>query len=462
MTSKPKKTLKLPHKTARKQNQRTGQMRSGARAAKAQALTRQRQIIRPAKKITTIKKTTKKSTTKNTRPITATATVSKRANEGSLFTVFAPCPQGLEEVLEKELQQLNYTNIERSRAGCRFKTNWQGILRANLYSRIATRILVQLEKAPVKTPDDIYALALNTEWEHWFGPSERLRVDTSAIGSPMQSLQYCNLKVKDAICDRLRHKEGARPDVDIVRPDAKVHLFLDAHSATLYIDSSGESLFKRGWRKQKGQAPIRENLAAGLLALSGWDGKTPLIDPFCGSGTILIEAAWQALNAPPGLHRPFHFERLRNHNPRIWRTIKEKAQSEIHPSLNTLLIGADVDANAIKYAKENLQLAQLAKDNIQFKHCNALEVMPPTQAGWVVTNPPYGERLDEQEQQFWFNWSSHLKDHYDGWSVNIISNHLDLPRQLRLRPNRRYPVYNGDLDCRLFQFDIHARIDANT
>jgi putative N6-adenine-specific DNA methylase len=193
------------------------------------------------------------------------------------------------------MQALGFDDAAPARAGCRLRTDWTGVLRANLYSRLATRVLVEVAHGPARHEDDILELALDTPWERWFGSEHTLRVDTSAIRSPMQSLQYCNLRAKDGICDRLREREGARPDIDTVRPDARVHLFLDEDSATLYLDTSGESLFKRGWRLDKGEAPLRENLAAGLLALSGWDPSAPLMDPFCGSGTILIEAAWIAL-----------------------------------------------------------------------------------------------------------------------------------------------------------------------
>lgn len=471
MTSSAKKTLSLPRKSSRRTNDDDDRpARSGARLRRAQAQTRQRKIDPARKKHTSatptgvpVTKVAPRATPAET-PMRAeprkeprvTPNVERERPQRELFTLFAPCPLGLEEVLEKELKNLEFTHVERLRAGCRFQTDWQGILRANLYSRIATRILVQIAHAPVQTPDDIYALTLDTEWEKWFGPKERLRVDTSAVRSPMQSLQYCNLRVKDAICDRLRQREGSRPDVDTVRPDAKVHLFLDEHTATLYLDSSGESLFKRGWRHDKGQAPLRENLAAGLLALSGWEPQQPLLDPFCGSGTILIEAAWIALNAPAGLSRPFHFERLRNHNPRIWRTLKEKARDEIRPTLDTELIGSDIDTQAIAQAQENLRRARLAPDNIRFETQNALALMPPSTPGVIVTNPPYGERLSGEDSDFWYQWSTHLKTHYDAWSVNVISSDLELPLHLKLRPDRRFPVYNGALDCRLFQFQIHG------
>ncbi|MYN11547.1 class I SAM-dependent RNA methyltransferase [Pusillimonas sp. TS35] len=369
------------------------------------------------------------------------------------FEIFAPCPTGLEEALAAELQALGFDDASLARAGCRFSADWTGVLRANLYSRLATRILVELAHSPVDNEDDILDLAHQTPWEDWFGPQQTLRVDTSAIRSPMQSLQYCNLRVKDGICDRLREQEGARPDIDTVRPDARVHLFLDETSATLYLDTSGESLFKRGWRLDKGEAPLRENLAAGLLALSDWDPSAPLLDPFCGSGTILIEAAWIALGVPPGIWRPFGFERLRHHDARHWRDLKDDARTRIATQIDTPLVGYDIDPRAIEAARANLERAWLTPDTIRFETGDARTVPPPAPEGWIVTNPPYGERLPG-DTTLWADWASNLKQHYSGWRVNIISSDHDLPRHLRLKPLRRYPLHNGALDCRLFTFEM--------
>ncbi|MCX5463855.1 THUMP domain-containing protein [Alcaligenes faecalis subsp. parafaecalis] len=380
--------------------------------------------------------------------------VQVKALQGERYRLFAPCPQGLEEALSLELQALGYENVQTGRAGCHFDADWIGVMRANLSSRLATRILLEVSHAPVTNEEDILALARVTPWERWFGPEQTLRVDTSAVRSPMQSLQYCNLRAKDGICDRLRDLEGARPSIDTVRPDAKVHLFLDETSATFYLDTSGESLFKRGWRHDKGDAPLRENLAAGLLALSGWDPTKPLIDPFCGSGTILIEAAWMALGAPPGIWRPFHFERLRCHDQRLWRDIKDEARSLIAPRLDTPLIGYDINPAVLDAARSNLERSHLTLETIRFEQGDALKIRPETEAGWIVTNPPYGERLEHQDEDFWPSWASNLKQNFANWSVNMISSDLELPRHMRLKPKRRFPLYNGALDCRLFCFDM--------
>ncbi len=371
-----------------------------------------------------------------------------------VFALFAPCPQGLEAVLAGELIGLAMDDVRPGRAGCHFRTDWAGMMRANLHSRLATRILVQVAQAPVRREDDILALASATPWERWFGPRDRLRVDTSAIRSPMQSLDYCNLRVKDGICDRLRAREGARPDVDTVRPDARVHLFLDADSATLYLDTSGEALFKRGWRLDKGEAPLRENLAAGLLALSGWTPEQALLDPFCGSGTILIEAAWMAMKIPPGVWRPFGFERLRTHRSEHWQAIRSEARSHILNQPPAPIAGSDSSAGAIAMARQNLERARLTSNIVRFDVMDARRTQPNAAEGCIVTNPPYGERLEAQEASLWTEWSHQLKQHFGGWTLNIISSDHRLPSALRLKAMRRHPVWNGALDCRLFQFEL--------
>ena len=381
----------------------------------------------------------------------------REPRQAEVFQVFAPCPQGLEEALTAEMQALGYEDARAGRAGCSFSADWAGVQRANLYSRLATRILVQVAHAEISHEDDILDLARATPWERWFGAEQTLRVDTSAIKSPVQSLQYCNLRAKDGICDRLREREGERPDIDTVRPDARVHLFLTGHTATLYLDTSGESLFKRGWRLDKGEAPLRENLAAGMLALAGWDPAAPLLDPFCGSGTILIEAAWIALGVPPGISRPFGFERLRGHDPRRWRDLKEDARARILPQLDAPLVGYDLDPQAIEFARNNAERAWLTSDSIRFEVGDARQVQAPADHGWIVTNPPYGERMPtEQDAQLWSEWATCLKRNFAGWQLHIITSDLELPQRMRLKPKRRVPLHNGALDCRLFGFELVA------
>lgn len=471
----PRKTLSLGTRTGE-----TPRVRTGARARQVAINNIKKQVaegLAQAKRTTTTKKAhTAKAErgftprTKSSQHPTTPRQVSRQPETQSFhiqaasadylnetFAVFAPCPIGLEQALAAELEALGFANVKVGRSGCSFKADWHGIMKANLYSRLATRILVQVAYAKVSCEDDIYALARQVAWERWFGAEKTLRVDTSAIHSPMQSLQFCNLRTKDGIVDHLREIEGARPSIDTVRPDAKVHLFLDKDSATLYLDTSGESLFKRGWRYDKGQAPLRENLAAGILALSGWTPEQALFDPFCGSGTILIEAAWIAHGIPPGISRPFAFERLRGMPRKIWAELKEQAYDFILPSVDTPLFGSDLDASVIQAAQANLQRARLAPTDIHFTVSNALQAQAPsTQAGFLVTNPPYGERLGAESEAFWREWSGVLKNQFAGWQVHVITNDMDFPKKLRLKPKRRIPVFNGDIECRLFGFEMVA------
>ncbi len=384
--------------------------------------------------------------------------VAQHVNPIEVFQIFAPCPQGLEAALADELRSLNFADARPGRAGAHFSTDWTGVMRANLHSRLATRILTQVSQDKIATEDDIYDLARDTPWERWFGSEQTLRVDTSAVRSPMQSLQFCNLRAKDGICDRLRAREGERPSIDTVRPDARVHLFLTEDTATLYLDTSGESLFKRGWRLDKGEAPLRENLAAGMLVLSGWQSDAPLLDPFCGSGTLLIEAALKSLGVPPGISRPFAFERLRGYQQRRWRDLKDDARTRILDEVPAPLAGADLDPRAIDAARENAARAGLAEDAIYFEAADARDTCPlDERPGWIITNPPYGERLELAEQEaLWPEWARTLKREFGGWRVHLITNDLDLPKKMRLNPQKRTPLYNGGLECRLFGFDIVA------
>jgi putative N6-adenine-specific DNA methylase len=371
--------------------------------------------------------------------------------------LFLPCPAGLEAVLLAELQALNVQGLRAGRAGVHAEGDWTDVMRLNLESRIATRVLVQVAQARIRDEQDILPLARSVAWESWFGPGHRLRVDTSAIRSSVPSLHYANLRVKDGICDRLRDTEGARPDIDTVRPDARVHQFLDAETCTLYLDTSGEALFKRGWRLDKAEAPLRENLAAGLLALAGWTGERPLIDPFCGSGTLPIEAALIALGVAPGIARPLGFERLRPHDDSAWKALKAASRARIKPNLPVPIVGSDRDARAIEHARRNAERAGLAPDAIDWRVGEAQNLDPGARsAGLMIGNPPYGERIGDSEalQTLWPAFASQLKKRFEGWQLALISADRDLPKRLRLQAKRRFPVFNGDLDCRLLCFEL--------
>src|ERR1700722_234445 len=240
---------------------------------------------------------------------------------------FASCPRGLEAVLEDELRELGALSIESAQGGVHFAGNAAICYAVNLHSRIASRILWRLDVKPYRNEDDVYRLASSQPWEDWFSPRQTIRVNVTGSNCPLKSLDFITLRIKDAVCDRFREKTGSRPDVDTANPDMRVHAYLDATHVTLYLDTSGEPLYKRGLRRESNEAPIRENLAAGILRLAGWTPDLPLLDPMCGSGTFLLEAAQIALDIAPGSRRGFAFEHLKMLDAPLWQRLREHAKS---------------------------------------------------------------------------------------------------------------------------------------
>jgi putative N6-adenine-specific DNA methylase len=284
-----------------------------------------------------------------------------------------------------------------------------------------------------------------------------MRVNVSAIRSPVKSLDFVTLRIKDAVCDAFRAVHGARPDIDTANPDVRIHAFLTHDEAVFYLDTSGEALFKRGWRAAGGEAPLRENLAAGILRLAGWQPGTPLLDPMCGSGTFLVEAAMIALDVAPGLARPFGFEKLENFDSGQWRTLRDTAKTRRRAASALPIHGSDKFGTVLTLARENLEAAGL-EDVVQLKQADVLESSPPAGAGIVVMNPPYGERLANHQElaAFYPKLGDALKQRYPGWTAYILSADMRLPRLIGLKASRRTPLYNGALECRLFEFKVIA------
>ena len=316
------------------------------------------------------------------------------------FEFFAPCPRGLEAALAAELAETAERRLPPGAlevgaevpGGVHFRGNWAGGMAANLHSRIASRVLLKIAQRPYRSEQDIYALAREQRWDQWFTPNETLRVDITAIKSPLRSLEFATLRVKDAICDRMRDKAGARPSIDTAYPDVRVFAFLTANECTLYLDTSGEPLFKRGWRLDKGAAPLRENLAAGILRLTGWSAGTPLYDPMCGSGTFLAEAAQVALDIAPGLDRRFGFESLKQADMAAWRHLKSEAntarnaaQSKPH---ELLIFGSDISDVMLEKARANFKRGwRLDKGAAPLRENLAAGILRLT--GWSAGTPLY-------------------------------------------------------------------------
>jgi putative N6-adenine-specific DNA methylase len=422
--------------------------------------------------------------------------------------LFMPCPAGAEPLLQAEVAPLLADlplHVLAGRGGVEVApaqtprqpaeltfdlsseladTFVQAVFRLNLQSRLAQRVLWRVAYGPYLSEDHLYALARGVEWADWITPDQTLRVDVTARHSPLQSLQFAGLRIKDAVCDHLREHLGERPNVDTRHPHLNLHLHLDGDVAHLSIDTSGEALFKRGWREDKGEAPLKETLAAAMLAAAGWQGRVedgPLLDPCCGSGTIAIEAAQMACGMAPGLLRHFAFEKHRpftRHLPQ-WQQLRQQVRAQAHPPAVVIYAG-DVSFRMTDFATRNAERAGVAHA-IVFKTADALQRPAPETAGLLIFNPPYGERIEPKgtgrassaampavarmaredfaehdAQDFFSRLAAHWKRQYAGWTAWVLSPDMKLPSAMRLKESRRVVMFNGPIECRLFRFDLVA------
>lgn len=372
------------------------------------------------------------------------------------LSFFAPCPRGLEHLLEAELKSINATHIKSTHGGVAFSGDLAVMYRANLHSRIASRILLRLGSQGYKKEEDVYNLVARMPWSSYFSTDHTIKVDVTAIKSPLKSLEFITLRIKDAVCDYFRDLMDVRPSVDTANPDVRIYAFLTEFDATIYLDTSGEALFKRGWRFDKGRAPLRENLAAGLIMLSGWTPDQSLLDPMCGSGTIVIEAGLMAAGIPPGWQRMFAFENYRGFDKTLWDKVRNEVVIDKTPRA---LYASDISAHAVHDLENNLQRAQLPF-SIAFEQSNVLDIMPMSDSGVLISNPPYGERIDvttpDETTVFFKQWADHLKANFSGWNAYLLTSDRDTPKYMRLSPSKKTPLYNGALDCRLFEFKMVA------
>ncbi|MFH0133639.1 class I SAM-dependent RNA methyltransferase [Variovorax sp. VaC1] len=400
------------------------------------------------------------------------------------LSFFLPCAAGVEEFLAQEVHALTGRvgqDLLTLRGGVRVRADWRDALKLNLHSRLAQRVLVELAHAPYRNENDLYAIASGVAWEIWFTPKQTFKIETTAQHSPLQSLNFATLRIKDAIADRFRAKaHGVRPSIETQWPDCRVFAHLTTDSCTLYIDTSGEPLFKRGWRQDKGDAPLKETLAAAMLAASGWwnpetgaVAAQPLYDPCCGSGTIAIEAAQIARGIAAGSLRQFGFEKLLPFQTHVWSAIRKEAESQVTTG-DVAIFGSDVSHRMVDFSERNAERAGVA-EAIEFRGGDALQRMPPAEGGVIMLNPPYGERIEvggvarfgarEAAQtsgdapegdggDFFPQLATHWKKNYAGWTAWVLTPDLKLPRHMRLKESRRVPMWNGPIECRLFRFEL--------
>lgn len=373
------------------------------------------------------------------------------------YQFFATCPRGLESLLEEELKGLHARQVTPTDGGVGFAGDLLLCYRANLESRIATRILLRVAKGHYSNEDELYQGAFKVDWSEWFDVEQDFMVKVTGVKCPLKSLEFATLRIKDAVCDRFREGVGSRPSIDTREPDVRIHAYLGAEEYQLYVDTSGNPLYQRGLRRASIEAPLRENLAAGILKLSGWQPGTPLLDPMCGSGTFLLEAAMIALDIAPGSNRSFGFEKLRNFNAAAWQSLRKQAKSRAKPVTFQKLYGSDADLRAVRVTRKNLEQAGLL-NAVQVAHRDFVEVVPPAAEGVLVANPPYGVRIGEDEKlaALYPKMGEVLKKQFAGWNAYFLTNDMRLPKLMRLAPSKRTPLFNGALECRLFEIKMVA------
>ena len=402
--------------------------------------------------------------------------------------LFLPAAGGTEALLATEVQGLLGRTAQAGRGGVWVTGDMTDAMRLNLESRLAQRVLWPLVDGPYRDEHDLYDLARRVDWPAWITPGHTLRVDVHAQASPLRSPNFAALRIKDAVCDVMRDALGARPSVDTRDPDLPLVLYAGPDHATLFVDTSGEALFKRGWRDArggqqdvKGEAALKETLAAAMLAAAGWHGRAEdgaLLDPCCGAGTIAIEAAQLACGIAPGLQRRFAFERLMPFEPLrpTWQALRQAANARIHAPAVAVFAG-DVSFRMTDFAQRNAERAGVAHA-LTLRAGDALQRPPPCERGVIVMNPPYGERIapkgsgqsaahghpagrqgfeGEADAQGFFNaLAAHWKRRYPGWTAWVLSPDMRLPTAMRLKESRRVPLWNGPIECRLFRFDLVA------
>ncbi|HSC22117.1 MAG TPA: THUMP domain-containing protein [Casimicrobiaceae bacterium] len=369
---------------------------------------------------------------------------------------FAPCPRGLEATLAAEIGTIGASDVMAADGGVAFSGERDIVYRANLESRIASRILWRVGDGAYRDERDVYALVRAIDWTRHFRPERTLRVDVAATRSPLASLEFATLKVKDAICDRFRDERGVRPSVDKRAPDVRVYAYLTERTATIYVDTSGEPLFKRGYRRDADEAPLRENLAAGLLALASWSPAQPLLDPMCGSGTIVAEAAQIAAARAPGLSRTFGFQKLAWYDGPTWQRIRQRARDRLREApAAASIVASDLAGAAVARTASTLRAAQV-DGFVRVEVADVLTRSAPAPTGLLLANPPYGVRLANAAElaAFYPRLGDALKQRFPGWTAGLFTGDLRLAKLIGLKPERRIPLWNGALECRLFLFRL--------
>jgi 23S rRNA (guanine2445-N2)-methyltransferase len=363
---------------------------------------------------------------------------------------------GLEDVLEEELKSLGAKKIRKSKRACLYEGDKELLYKSNLYLRTAIRILVPFEEFVAFDENRLYKKIRHIDWSEYFSLDQTFAIDTTVSSSRFRHSKYLALKIKDAIVDQFRDEFGSRPSVDTENPDFRLNVHCNETNFTLSVDSSGNSLHKRGYRESGHQAPLNEVLAAGMILSSGWDGESMLIDPMCGSGTILLEAAMIAKNIPPNFERnDFAFMKLKDFDENLWNKVYSDAEENIKKS-EKIIFGYDKDDRALHFAKNSI--AKFGLSNvITLSNKSFEENVPKNNSGLLIMNPPYDERMKEENIiAFYQMIGDQLKTHYQGFSAWILSGNKNAIKRVGLKASRRLTLFNGPIECKFHRFDMYS------
>jgi putative N6-adenine-specific DNA methylase len=373
------------------------------------------------------------------------------------FRMVAQTMFGLEDILAQELQALGAQNIEKHNRAIGFSGDLGLMYKANLCLHTALRVLVPIHSFKLQSERDLYNEIKKMDWEQYMGVDDTLAINCSLNSQLFTHSQYLEQKTKDAIVDQFRDKFGRRPSVELDNPTLRINIYISQDTCTVSLDSSGESLHKRGYRDKTNLAPINEVLAAGMILLTDWDKTSNFIDPMCGSGTILIEAALLANRIPPGSYKKsFGFENWKNFDQELWSEVYEEAMDGIIDS-PTLIYGGEISKNVIRKAIVNINEANL-KNKIRVETCPFAELPAPEGKGILVINPPYGERMDKDEDinALYKSIGDTLKQKWAGYEAWVITSNLEAAKHIRLNPKPKIKLFNGPLECRFMRYELYS------
>ena len=368
---------------------------------------------------------------------------------------------GLEDILAGELREIGARNIQILKRAVSCDGDMDLIYRINYQCHTALKVLQSMFDFPAGSEDELYENVKKIDWEELLDVNTTFAIDGVVSNSNLTHSYYVALKTKDAIADYFQEKYGKRPSVDVKDPDVQLNVHINRNLCNISLDSSGDSLHKRGYRQSGGQAPINEVLAAGLILLSGWKAKTSFLDPFCGSGTMLIEAAKQAMNIPAGYYRKsFAFMKWKDFDEDLWKKIKEEADGKITET-EISIMGSDISERALVNARKNIRTAQLHKDIVVI-HASFEKLMPPFEKGTIITNPPYGERIQKKDMiDFYKMMGDVFKQKYAGYNAFILASDFYAVKYLGLRSSFRMDVFNGKIPCKFIKFELYKGSKKN-